>query len=166
MYLFSKLFTFSLCALSTLDAPGRKNALTSQDGISASVMDNPLVTVVNVQYNGAAFAYPGGRVLVTEGNTTQGPRGVWEQIPFKDDLYRFKHRMSGLYIRAMSDGSLMVLPQESPTVFQVTAAGTDTYKIKVAGSDSMLWDVEGGSMVVKFDDGSDHQLWTLVAQPQ
>ncbi|KAJ7922408.1 hypothetical protein B0H13DRAFT_1983059, partial [Mycena leptocephala] len=76
MYLFNKLFTFSLCALSTLDAPGGKNVLTSQDGTSASVIDNPFVKVVNVQYNGAAFAFPAGEVLVENGNTNQDTMGV------------------------------------------------------------------------------------------
>jgi hypothetical protein len=80
------------------------------------------VKVVNVQYNGAAFAFPAGEVLVENGNTNQDTMGVvrstsyaaatsglklnsdahvqWEKLPLEDDLYTFKHRMTGFYIVA------------------------------------------------------------------
>lgn len=83
--------------------------------------------IVNVQYNGAAFAFPAGEVLVAEGNTNQDAMGVvrstsyaaatsglklnsdahvqWEKMPLEEDLYAFKHRMTGFYIIATGDVS-------------------------------------------------------------
>jgi hypothetical protein len=85
------------------------------------------VKVVNVQYNGAAFAFPAGEVLVENGNTNQDTFGVvrstpyaaatsglklnfdahvqWEKMPLEDDLYAFKHRATGFYIIAKGDVS-------------------------------------------------------------
>ncbi|KAJ7239626.1 hypothetical protein C8J57DRAFT_1245746 [Mycena rebaudengoi] len=133
MYLLDKLFTFSLCALSTLNIPGCRNALTSQDGTAASpslaviiqfpfkslapdasMIQDPYVKIDNVHYNGAVFAFPVGDVLVENGNTNQDTFGVWEQINLED-------------IVATGDDRLIAPPAEAPTVFQVTAADNDTY---------------------------------------
>ncbi|KAJ7201469.1 hypothetical protein C8J57DRAFT_1260864 [Mycena rebaudengoi] len=164
MYLLDKLFTFSLCALSTLNIPGCRNALTSQD---------PYVKIINVHYNGAVFAFPVGDVLVENGNTNQDTFGVWEQINLEDNLYAFKNRATGFYIVATGDDRLIAPPAEAPTVFQVTAADNDTYTIKVADN-NLVWDISinadsnvgrvGANVVVSPDKGSDSQRWKLLVQ--
>ncbi|KAJ7237348.1 hypothetical protein C8J57DRAFT_1247133 [Mycena rebaudengoi] len=192
MYLLDKLFTFSLCALSTLNIPGCRNALTSQDGTAASpslaviiqfpfkslapdasMIQDPYVKIVNVHYNGAVFAFPVGDVLVENGNTNQDTFGVWEQINLEDDLYAFKNRATGFYIVATGDDRLIAPPAEAPTVFQVTAADNDTYTIKVADN-NLVWDISinadsnvgrvGANVVVSPDKGSDSQRWKLLVQ--
>ncbi|KAJ7927007.1 hypothetical protein B0H13DRAFT_2313009 [Mycena leptocephala] len=118
--------------------------------------DTEMVKMVDVRYDGNSFAFPGGELLIEQGNTGKDIMGVWEKIPLEDITYAFKSRMTGFFIFAGPDGYLLAPPAEPPTVFAVEEAEDGTF---IEPDSGLVWDVvytEGsnvGRVMINADQG-------------